>query len=514
MPQTRRPDQAGAAGATLARRGAPPIGFGPPRPGPSAENRGRLVLQALSMQIELIATASEDSAYLPRLGLGVLAALTPPEDEILYTDDLVRPFDVERDVKDVDLVGISVDSKTARRSYDIAAAYRARGVKVVLGGIHPTAVPEEALEHADAVVLSEAEDLWPALLDDFKRGALKPIYKGALPDLGGKPMPRRDLFRSKKYIPFQVVQTMRGCPYPCEFCSVSTANGTTMRFRPASEVIAELRTLGKFIMFGDDNVMIHRKYSEDLFTRMADLDKHWIGQCSLAAVKRLENVKLMAKSGCKALFIGFESIDEETVRFTGKRQNRPSQYREVMQMLHEHGISTWGSFVFGFDTDDPEVFDRTVEFGIEMKLTMALYAILTPYPGTQLYRRLKAQNRLTDPKWWLGRDHDAGSPYFLPQKMSRETLREGWVRAWKRFYSPRSIWSRWTLTKNSSWIQTLGFFPLNMMQNRLAQHKIAAGMQRFRTTGFRDPDLSSLGTSAPTHAEERARDPRRLRVVE
>ena len=438
------------------------------------------------MQIELIAPASEDSAYLPRLGLGILAALTPPEDEVIYTDDLVKPFDIEKDVKDVDLVGISVDSKTARRSYDIADAYRRRGVKVVLGGIHPTACPEEAMEHADCVVTREAEDVWPKLLADFKRGELPRIYSPEFPDLAGRPPPRRDLFKSKKYIPFQVVQTMRGCPYPCEFCSVSTANGPTFRFRPADEVLSELRTLGKLILFADDNVMVHRQYSKELFTRMIPLKKHWIGQCSLAAVKRLDNVKLMAESGCKALFIGFESIDEETTRFTGKRQNKPSQYKETMDMLHDHGIATWGSFVFGFDTDSKDVFERTVEFGIEMKLTMALYAILTPYPGTQLYKRLLAERRLTDPKWWLRRDHDAGSPYFTPTKMSREELREGWVKAWTKFYSFDSMRKRYTVRlpsegrPGSSWIQTLGFWPLNFMQNRLAHHKIAGGMQRFR----------------------------------
>src|SRR5688572_26915817 len=150
------------------------------------------------MQIELIATASEDSAFLPRLGLGILAALTPAEDEVIYTDDLVKPFDLERDLKDVDLVGISVDSKTARRSYEIAEAYRRRGIKVVLGGIHPTAVPEEAARFADSVVLSEAEDLWPQLIGDFKSGALKSRYSGPLPSLGGKPAARRDLFTSRK----------------------------------------------------------------------------------------------------------------------------------------------------------------------------------------------------------------------------------------------------------------------------------------------------------------------------
>ena len=192
------------------------------------------------MRIELIAPVSTASAAMPRLGLGILASLTPPEDEIVYTDEIVRPFDVARDLKDVDLVGISVDSKTARRSYDIADAYRRRGVPVVLGGIHATACPEEASAHADAVVVGEAEDIWPQVVEDARRSALRPVYRPAWPDLSGRPFARRDLFRSLHYVPFQVVQTMRGCPYPCEFCSVSTANGTTMRFRPVDEVIAEL----------------------------------------------------------------------------------------------------------------------------------------------------------------------------------------------------------------------------------------------------------------------------------
>jgi radical SAM superfamily enzyme YgiQ (UPF0313 family) len=420
------------------------------------------------VQIELIAPASAATAALPRLGLGMLAGLTPREDEVVYTDEIVRRFDLERDVKDVDLVGISVDSKTARRSYDIAAAYRRRGIPVVLGGIHPTALPDEALAHADCVVTNEADDLWPRLLDDFKRGELQRVYRPPLPDLGGKPMARRDLMRSRKFIPFDVVQTMRGCPYPCEFCSVSTANGTTMRFRPADDVLAELRTLGKMIMFGDDNVMIHRNYSKDLFTRMIPLGKRWIGQCSLAAVRRLENVKLMAESGCIGLFIGFESVDEETTRFTGKKQNRPSEYLDTMAMLHEHGMAAWGSFVFGFDTDDPECFDRTLDFAIRAKLTMANFSLLTPYPGTHLYRRLQAEGRLVDPTWWLSGDHEAEAPHFLPKRISREQLREGWLRAKERFYSWGSMWQRSMRGGHFGLLQQAAFWPLNVLQRKLA----------------------------------------------
>jgi radical SAM superfamily enzyme YgiQ (UPF0313 family) len=435
------------------------------------------------MKLELIAPASEDSTYLPRMGLGILMARTPPDVEVIYTDDVIHPFVIERDIKDVDLVGISVDSKTARRSYDIAAAYRARGVTVILGGIHPTAVPDEAMQHADCVVAGEADVVWPRVIDDFKKGQLQRLYKPELPDMADMPDARRDLFRSPQYIPFSVVQTMRGCPYPCEFCSVSTANGKTFRFRPVDDVIRELRSLNRMIMFADDNVMIHREYSKELFDKMAPLKKHWIGQCSLATVKKIENVKLMAKSGCKALFIGFESIDDATVKFTGKRQNRPSSYRQVIDMLHDHGISVWGSFVFGFDTDTLSVFDRTVEEAIEMKLTMASFAILTPYPGTPLYKRLMSEGRLTDPKWWLATDHDEGSPYYVPRNMTRAQLKEGWVRAWKDFYTFSSMWRRYTLRKESSWMQSMGYWPINFMQNRLAHWKIDGGKQRHWTMG-------------------------------
>lgn len=430
------------------------------------------------MQLELISPATEDSAFLPRIALGILAAQTPADVELVATDEVLAPLDLERDLKAVDLVAISVDSKTARRAYDIADAYRRRGVRVVLGGIHPTALPDEALAHADCVVVGEADRIWGRVIADFRRGALERLYRPARPDLATVPWARRDLFRSRRYVPFQVVQTMRGCPYPCEFCSVSTANGTSFRFRPAADVAAELSTLGRFVLFADDNVMIHREASRELLRRITPLRKLWIGQGSLAALEREEDVKLLHESGCRALFIGFESVDQATLAHAHKPQNQVARYRDAVERLRDHGILVWGSFVLGFDTDGPDVFARTVEAAIELRMTMASFSLLTPYPGTRLYERLRREGRLTNERWWLERDHDAGSPYFVPARMSREQLRAGWVRAWLDFYGASSIWQRFTLAGAFNPIQWLGYWPINLMQHQLAVRKIAGGVQR------------------------------------
>ena len=380
------------------------------------------------MLLELIAPASEDSTFLPRMGLGVLMARTPRDVGVVYTDEVVKPFDISADLKPVDLVGISVDSKTARRSYDIADAYRAQGVSVVLGGIHPSACPAEAKEHADAVVVGEADVVWPRVVADFRQGRPEAFYRPELPDLKDMPEPRRDLFTSKKYIPFQVVQTMRGCPYPCEFCSVSTANGKTFRFRPIDHVISELCSLDKLIMFADDNVMIHRGYSAELFRRMAPLGKHWIGQCSLATVRKIENVELMAKSGCKALFIGFESIDDDTVRHTGKRQNRPSQYRAGgRRCFTTTGSAAGGQLRLRLRHRQAERLRADGGGGHRDEAHHGLLRHPHPLPRHPTLPTSAAQEgRLTDPRVVAPQhDHDEGSPYYVPRQMTREHATRG-----------------------------------------------------------------------------------------
>jgi radical SAM superfamily enzyme YgiQ (UPF0313 family) len=441
------------------------------------------------MRVHLVAPSNEDSTYIKPLWVGTLAAHTPPDVELTFRDDGVSPIDLDRESDTHDLVGISVSSKTAARAYAIADAYRARGTKVVLGGIHATALPDEALAHADAVVVGEAEWIWQDVVRDAKDGKLgrtksllrRSIYKHEKwPELSNLPKPRRDLFRSVKYVPFDVVQTTRGCPFPCEFCSVSTYNGTTFRFRPVREVVAELEEIGPRILFGDDNVMIHTKYSHELFEAMVPLQKHWVGQASLAALHKVENIEVMARSGCRALFIGFESVDDSAVRGAGKRQNKPRKYKDIVARLADHGIAVWGSFIFGLDDDDGRSFERTVEFCVDAKLTMALFALLTPYPGTQLYKRLARENRLTKDRWWLSTDHDTGAPFYQPMRMSREELRAGWVSAWRAMYSYTSIARRYDFGLDRSWIQNVAYWPINLMMHELAERKIAAGDRAWR----------------------------------
>jgi radical SAM superfamily enzyme YgiQ (UPF0313 family) len=441
------------------------------------------------VRVHLIAPSNEDSTYIKPLWVGSLAAHTPDDVELTFHDDGLEPLDLARGSDAPDLVGVSVNSKTAARAYAIADAYRRRGSKVVLGGIHVTALPDEGLEHADAVVVGEGEGLWEAVVADAKAGRLgrtksllsRNVYKhDTWPSLEGLPRPRRDLTRSLKYVPFDVVQTTRGCPFPCEFCSVSTYNGTTFRFRPVREVVAELEEVGPRVLFGDDNVMIHTKYSHELFEAMVPLGKHWVAQASLAALHRVENIEVMSRAGCKALFIGFESVDVETVRRAGKKQNKPGKYAEVVRMLADHGIAVWGSFVFGLDEDTRDAFDRTVDFCVESKLTMALFAMLTPYPGTRLYKRLKEEGRLSRDRWWLAQDHDQTMPFYEPKNLTRDELRAGWVRAWRSMYSYGSIVKRYDFGLDHSWVQNVAYWPLNMLMHELAERKIAQGDRTFR----------------------------------
>jgi len=433
--------------------------------------------------LQLISPAVEDNAPIPNLSLATVAALTPPDAQISFSDDLIHPIDLDGNLKGVDLVGISCSTKTALRAYEIARAYRERGIPVVLGGIHPTAVPAEALEHCDAVVVGEAEESWPRLIRDFQRGNLERIYQqeGFTPP-AKIPRARRDIYHSKDYFPIDSLQATRGCPYLCEFCSVQRFFGGTYRYRPLDAVIAEARTLRhKVIMFADDNIVGHPRYSRDLLEALIPLRKWWIGQASLAGLEDEEKIKLMVKSGCKGVLIGLESISEENIKSARKYQNRPADYLKIIRNLHCHGIAVWASFMFGLDHDDKGIFERTVRFAIEAKFFSVNFPILTPYPGTALYERLKKEGRLIDEQWWLMEDQAAHAPHFHPMGMTREELREGWEWTWREYYSYPAIIKRFQWEYPPTLVNKAIYFPFNLILHRFVRKKVLGG-ERLRWT--------------------------------
>jgi radical SAM superfamily enzyme YgiQ (UPF0313 family) len=433
------------------------------------------------MRIDLVCPAAEDSANVRNLALATLAALTPAGVTLSLRDDTTRRLDPATDLDyTADLAALTVSTRTARRAYELAAAYRQRGVKVVMGGIHPTAVPEEALEHSDAVVCGEAEGLWEQVVADARAGCLQPIYRHqTLPEYRTPVVPDRSIFPRKGYIPIHPVQASRGCPFSCEFCSVTPFFGRKTRLREPKHVAAEIEATGRrLFMFSDDNIVGFGEHSRELFRELKPLKIKWFGQASMQGMQDQATLKLMRDAGCRGLFVGFESVNRQALVACGKKQNLPEQYLETVKRLHDVGIGVWGAFVFGFDEDTKDVFAATAEFGIRAKLLMASYSVLTPYPGTPLYLRLKEEGRLLDERWWLKEQRD-GFPVFRPKHMTPEELFEGWQSAWPMFYSASSIMRRASRALFASRVSLVGYFPVNLYQRRLTRHKILGGQKFF-----------------------------------
>jgi radical SAM superfamily enzyme YgiQ (UPF0313 family) len=250
-------------------------------------------------------------------------------------------------------------------------------------------------------------------------------------------------------------------------------------------VVEEVRRLGhRWMMFNDDNIIGNHSYSKELLTALIPLKKKWFGQASLSGLKAIENAELLAKSGCNSLFIGFESLSKKNLVASKKFQNDPSEYREIIDALHRFGIAICGSFVFGFDEDDPSVFEETVSFSIQTKLFSAIFMILTPYPETAFYHRVKNEGRLVQDQWWLLKNPENSAPHFLPKKMTGQTLREGWKKAWKEFNSFPSIWKRFHWDYSPTLINRFVYFPFQWMQHRFTKKKILEGKRRYRTRSF------------------------------
>ena len=377
--------------------------------------------------------------YAP-LTLTTLAALVPEEldADVRIVDQGVEPLDL--DAIDADIVGITCITANAALVYEISAHLRARGITTVIGGVHPTLVPEDAQPHADAIVVGYAEESWPRLLRDFAAGRLRRRYDEA-PDyrFENVPEPRRDLLKAKGYITLNTVQAVRGCPYRCNFCVVPVAWPRYLH-RPIPEVVREIERLpGDTFLFLDLSPIEDREYIKGLYRALIPLGKRWGGLATIRIVEDRELLDLAVASGCRGLLIGFESVSEATLKHMRKGWNKAPRYAEAIEVLHDRGIAINGCFVFGLDGDDPGIFERTVEFVERTAIDLPRFAIATPFPGTPLHAQLEREGRLLTKEWRL---YGGQNVVFQPKHMTVDELQEGTRWAWRQVYGPRSIAKR------------------------------------------------------------------------
>ncbi|MEI8175846.1 MAG: radical SAM protein [Candidatus Omnitrophota bacterium] len=383
---------------------------------------------------------------LPFLSLPVLATYTPAGVDVTIVDERVAEIDFN---VTYDLVGITLMTPLAPRAYEIAREFRRRGITVVMGGMHVSARPDEALEHADAIVVGEAERSWPQLLDDFKKGTLKKIYQNQdHTDLTTLRPLKRDTLDRDKYAPVEFVETTRGCPFGCHFCSVTRFFGGKYRTRPVEDVIREVATfkpttkrfsIKNVVFFVDDNIIGDRNHAKELFKSIKPYKLNWLGQASMNLAKDDELLALAKESGCMGFLVGFESLSDEVLRNVGKRPNVTGEYLSAIRKIQSYGIGVMGSFIFGFDQDDETVFEKYWQFVKTSGLEAVYLGIMTPYPGTRFFDELDRGKRITDYDW---SNYDTSHVVFKPRRMSAEKLLAGYRWAMKKSYSPYSIVKR------------------------------------------------------------------------
>ena len=377
--------------------------------------------------------------YAP-LTLTTLASLIPSElnAEITLIDEGIEDVDPNLTA---DLVGFTVITGTAPRAYALAGHFRERGIRVVMGGPHVTLVPDDAEPHADSVVVGYAEDIWPELLHDFAAGRLRRRYTQR-PDLSlaGRPFPRRDLLPARRFLTTNVFEATRGCIHNCEFCVVPSAWGRKPYQKPVADVVADIRQHGaRTLIFVDLNLIADREHALELFAGLEPLKVQWYGLSTVLIADDLPLLEAAARSGCRGLLVGFETLDKTNLRGLSKVFNRPTQYAQVVERLHAHRIAVYGCFVFGFDHDTPEVFLETARFAVEAGIDLPRFAISTPFPGTALHQRLAREGRILTRNWEL---YDGQHVVFQPARMSVTELQDGTERAWRHAYSVPSILRR------------------------------------------------------------------------
>jgi radical SAM superfamily enzyme YgiQ (UPF0313 family) len=375
---------------------------------------------------------------MPQLSLYILEGLTPSEHQVEIMEEEAEDVDLDYEC---DLVGISCMTANAPRAYELCEEFRQRGKTVVLGGVHPTILPDEALQYADSVVIGEAEGVWEILLNDYENGSLKKTYHDPIPDLERYVPKDFSKILKKRLFKLLPIMTTRGCPYDCDFCCVTNLFGKKIRHVAIENVVRDIQESGaKNFMFLDDNIIGRPKYAKELFKALKPLKISWVGQASVSLlVKDEELMQLAADSGCKALFFGVESVSEVQLKTMRKAFNEIEEMEKAFLKIKNMGILIHASMVFGFDNDKKEIFDETVDFLIKNNVSTVSFNVLTPYPGTRVYEKLKLENRLTTTDW---RYYDHNTVVFKPKNMTPYELQMGKINARRRFYKKRSVLKR------------------------------------------------------------------------
>lgn len=377
--------------------------------------------------------------YAP-LTLTTLAALVPSdmEAEVSIIDEGISEIPNQLDA---DLIGMTVITGSAKRSYILAEQFKKQGITVVLGGPHVTLLPDEAAEHADAIVTGYAEQTWPQLLRDFQAGSLKSRYVQNIDlDLSNMPFPHRHLLPKGSYITQNVFEATRSCKHACDFCVAPTAWGRTPYQKPVADVVADIKYCNaKKLIFIDLNLISDRDYAMALFEALIPLKVRWFGLSTILITKDDELLEMACQSGCSGLLIGFESISGHNLKDSKKGFNKPEQYKDAIQKLHDRNISVMGCFVFGLDGDTTEVFKETAEFINDANIDLPRFAVATPFPSTPLYQRLEKEKRILTKDWEL---YDGQHVVFQPKGMSVQELQKGHEWAWRYTYRFRSIGKR------------------------------------------------------------------------
>ncbi|MEK6590603.1 MAG: radical SAM protein [Nitrospinota bacterium] len=408
-----------------------------------------------------------------RLGLPTVAALTPKDWDVEILDARVKAVDYNAKVDIVGITGgFTAETPTA---YEIADNFRKKGVKVVMGGVHVSAMPDEALRHADAVVIGEAELVWHQFLEDFKKGELKQKYKADnLCDMKNMSIPRRDLLDRGMYSSFHTLQATRGCPFNCNYCAVTAFFGNEFRTRPTDEVIEEINSFeSKEFFFMDDNIVGRPRYAKELFKKLIPLRRRWGSQSSITMAKDPELLKLYAESGGTWALIGFESLSQKNLEKMSKGWNSAEDYKEAIKKIQDAGINIIGSFIFGLDEDDKTVFKNTFDFIVETKIDAAQFHILTPLPGTTTYSDLEKEGRIIERDW---AKYHTGEVVFQPKGMTRDELQNGYYWAFRNTYTMKNILKR------------------SLRSSRGIIYRLSANLS-YRKKALRMPEVKFLNTS-------------------